>query len=149
MASLWPGNTFRITALGDVNHASQADDHGSRGDSLHKGPEMQDSDVVFAVRLGMQFNKYSSGRWLETPWCPCNVIIMLNWHSMRVLRRHPLILVLYVGNPWKDFPHWSMMTSSNGIIFRVTCHLCGHRWIPRTKASDAGLWYFLWFASVE
>ena len=38
---------------------------------------------------------------------------------------------------------WSaiMMTSSDGNIFRVTGHLCreftGHRWIPRTKASDA------------
>ena len=36
-----------------------------------------------------------------------------------------------------------MMTSSNGNIFRVTGPLCGeftgHRWIPRTKASDAEL----------
>ena len=36
-----------------------------------------------------------------------------------------------------------MMTSSNGNIFRVTGHLCGeftgHRWIPRTKASDTEL----------
>ena len=43
-----------------------------------------------------------------------------------------------------------MMTSSNGNIFRVTGHLCGefpgHRWIPRTKASDAKLWCFLWSA---
>ena len=41
-----------------------------------------------------------------------------------------------------------MMTSSNGNIFRVTGHLCGEftglRWIPRTKASDAELWCFLW-----
>ena len=40
-----------------------------------------------------------------------------------------------------------MMTSSNGNIFRVTGHLCGEftgdRWIPRTKASDAGLWWFV------
>ena len=44
-----------------------------------------------------------------------------------------------------------MMTSSNGNIFRVTGHLCGeftgHQWIPRTKASDAELWCFLWSAS--
>ena len=43
-----------------------------------------------------------------------------------------------------------MMTSSNGNIFRVTGHLCweftGPRWIPRTKASDAELWCFLWSA---
>ena len=46
-------------------------------------------------------------------------------------------------------PH--IMTSSNGNIFRVTGHLCGEftgpRWIPRTKASDAELWCFLWYAS--
>ena len=45
----------------------------------------------------------------------------------------------------------NMMTSSNGNIFRVTGHLCeefpGHRWIPRTKASNAELWCFLWSAS--
>ena len=44
-----------------------------------------------------------------------------------------------------------MMTSSNGNIFRVTGHLCGEftgsRWIPLTKASEAGLWCFLWSAS--
>ena len=44
----------------------------------------------------------------------------------------------------------NMMTSSNGNIFRVTGPLCeeftGHRWIPRTKASDAKLWCFLWSA---
>ena len=44
----------------------------------------------------------------------------------------------------------TMMTSSNGNIFRVTGHLCGeftgHRWIPGTKASDAELWCFLWSA---
>ena len=40
-----------------------------------------------------------------------------------------------------------MITLSNGIIFRVTGHLCreftGPRWIPRTKASDAERWCFL------
>ena len=44
----------------------------------------------------------------------------------------------------------NMMTSSNGDIFRVTGHLRGEftgpRWIPRTKASDAELWCFLWSA---
>ena len=43
-----------------------------------------------------------------------------------------------------------MMTSSNGTIFRATGHLCGEftspRWVPRTKASDADLWCFLWSA---
>ena len=39
-----------------------------------------------------------------------------------------------------------MMTSSNGSIFRVTGPLCGDRWIPCTKANEAELWCFLWFA---
>ena len=44
--------------------------------------------------------------------------------------------------------HRYMMTSSNGNIFPVTDPLrgefTGDRWIPRTKARDAELWYFLW-----
>ena len=40
-----------------------------------------------------------------------------------------------------------MMTSSNGNLFRVTGSLCGEftgqRWMPLTKASDAGLGYIL------
>ena len=42
-------------------------------------------------------------------------------------------------------PRQIMMTSSNGNIFRVTGPLgefTGHRWIPRTKASDADLCFF-------
>ena len=56
--------------------------------------------------------------------------------------------------PWNVFTHNSpktMMTSSNGNIFRATGHLCGEvtglRWIPNKKASDAELWCFLWSAS--
>ena len=51
---------------------------------------------------------------------------------------------------WTLFPcnDVTMMTSSNGNIFRVTGLLCGEftgpRWIPRTKASDAELWCLLW-----
>ena len=41
---------------------------------------------------------------------------------------------------------YTMMTSSNGNIFRVTGRLCGeftgHQWISRTKASNAELWFF-------
>ena len=55
-------------------------------------------------------------------------------------------------NPKYTYSIWcvpgmhSKMTSSNGNIFRVTGPLCreftGHRWIPRTKASDTELWCF-------
>ena len=62
----------------------------------------------------------------------------------------------YLIGPWEtlikfdisDFQVDVLMTSSNGNIFRVTGPLCGeftgHRWIPRTKASDTELWCFLW-----
>ena len=44
----------------------------------------------------------------------------------------------------------TMMTSSNGNIFRDTDPLSGeftgHQWKPFTKASDAERWYFLWSA---
>ena len=45
-------------------------------------------------------------------------------------------LAIYTAPEWYKF----MMTPSNGNIFLVTGHLCGpftgHRWIPRTTASD-------------
>ena len=40
-----------------------------------------------------------------------------------------------MGNKTRDD---FMMTSSNGNIFSVTGHLCGDRWIPRTKAVTRG-----------
>ena len=53
------------------------------------------------------------------------------------------------ANWYHTCEQYIMMMSSNGNIFRVTGHLCGeftgHRWIPLTKASDAGFWCFLWF----
>ena len=46
-----------------------------------------------------------------------------------------------------------MMASSNWNIFRVAGPLCGeftsHRSIPLTKASDAGLWYYLSYVSEQ
>ena len=70
------------------------------------------------------------------------------------LRRHcthyDAIVMLYLALEFNVWFIQRMMTSSNGNIFRVTGHLCGEftgpRWIPRTKASDAELWCFLWFA---
>ena len=65
------------------------------------------------------------------------------------------VIDFYWGHWWtiiqksvvKNHP---MMMSLNGNLFRVTGPLCGEftspRWIPRTKASDAELWCFLWSA---
>ena len=67
--------------------------------------------------------------------------VSLYWASMRITR-------ITLSSETKYFFSIYMMTSSNGNVFRVTGHFCGeftdHRWIPRTKASDAELWCFLW-----
>ena len=63
------------------------------------------------------------------------------WTFARRIHRSPL------NSPhkgqWRGALMFSMKTSSNGNIFRVTGPLCGEptgrRWIPRTKASDAEL----------
>ena len=56
-------------------------------------------------------------------------------------------IINYSGLPIDDSSGDTMMTSSNGNIFRVTGalrgELIGHRWILHTKASDAELWCFL------
>ena len=59
------------------------------------------------------------------------------------------------GHPWtfqncnEPWAFSSMMTSSHGNSFCITGSLWGEdtgdRWIPLTKASDADLWWFLWF----
>ena len=58
------------------------------------------------------------------------------------------VIEYYRCKSLKSWSSLSMMTSSDGNIFRVTEPLCGeftdHRWTPLTKASDAGLWCFLW-----
>ena len=60
-----------------------------------------------------------------------------------------VMLCLFVVVFWIHMVYF-MMTSSNGNISRVIGHFCGeftgYRWIPRTKASDAELWCFLWSA---
>ena len=91
--------------------------HRSPVHSPHKGSIVQN----IYVNWNKLFNKKSNCRWAQTTWRPYGVTATC------------------------------MMTSSNGNIFRVTGHLCGEftgdRWIPRTKASDAELWCFLWSAS--
>ena len=84
---------------------------------------------------------FTKGQWyqrFETLWCSlaCNMNLtnfVNHCHEIRNVRRQLNL---------------SMMTSSNENIFRVTGPLCaeftGHRWFPRTKASDAEPWCFLW-----
>ena len=69
-------------------------------------------------------------------WRNCNITLCS--HLPSLWRLHQMDALL----------SYCMMTSSNGNIFRFIGPLCGeftgHRWIPRTKASDAELWCFLW-----
>ena len=74
---------------------------------------------------------------------------MANFPPVWSTCNHLQQIVLYVfllsteGRDAIPSTQFYMMTSSNGNIFLVTGHLCGeftgHRWIPRTKASDASL----------
>ena len=70
------------------------------------------------------------------------------YRLLRDLENHHALLV-WDWYRWVAIAYsYHMMTSLNGNIFRVTGPLCGeftgHRWIPRTKASDAEPWCFLW-----
>ena len=53
---------------------------------------------------------------------------------------------------WRHFSYWLRCTQPPANI-KALCHgplwgeFTGERWIPRTKASDAELWYFLWSSS--
>ena len=91
-----------------------------------------------------------------SPFCTHSYSYQLKIRSL-VIRYPPQItdiseLVLIVCDKWLIIVESrSMMTSSNGNIFRATSHLCGEftgpQRIPRTTASDAEVWYFLWYAS--
>ena len=79
-------------------------------------------------------------KWIELQKFCCISAVKCNFHAADLPKgRHRVRCPVSFA---------SMMTSSNGNIFRATGHLCGeftgHRWIPRKKASDAELWWFLW-----
>ena len=89
-------------------------------------------------------------RCIYIKWIQPKLEVLQSRHGMRDGRTDGKVLCIDVRTTWPQFCRL-MMTSSNGNIFRVTGHLCGEftspRWIPRTKASDAELWCFLWSAS--
>ena len=136
---------------------------------IHRSPVTRTFDVFFDLRLKWV---QSWGWWFETLtrplWRHCNEVYncpnateatMTNMDAF-IARVHSKPKHNYNKAKHKQHVHGTyciksmssnyMMTSSNGNIFRVTGHLCGEftglRWIPRTKASDAELWCFLWCA---
>ena len=82
-----------------------------------------------------------SNLWLSWEFVMCSETNRWNQHLLLCKN------ITYSSQSANSRLYGIMMTSSNGNIFRVTGHLCGeftgYRWIPRTKASDAGLWCFL------
>ena len=72
-------------------------------------------------------------------WCPYTVAAC--YVEMIYVTYNPTLRIYHCSH------RYNMMTSSNGIIFRVAGPLCreltGHQWIPLTKASDAEFWCFL------
>ena len=114
--SPWYGDDFRITGhiFKRVNNAHL---------------------LCFFVKNLNTLKKYSNCWWFEAPRRLCAITVM--WPQD-------------IDGIWCDESFRArisqeglqpMMASSNGNIFRVTCHLCGeftgHRWLPLTKASDA------------
>ena len=86
------------------------------------------------IKLRMTVPHYSTFR-------DVNLMRYSTWYKIDHIKFSTMFICLW---------YCTMMTSSNGNIFRVTGLLCGEftgpRWIPRTKASDAEPWYFLWSA---
>ena len=92
--------------------------------SPHKlRPVTRSFDIFFDLRLNKRLSKQLWGWWLETPswslWRQCNGDVgVLIWN----------MVTSWHGNAFHSIVHWwgkSMMTSSNGDIFRVTGPLCG------------------------
>ena len=146
--------------------------HRSLVDSLSK-PVTSSFDVFCDPRLNKRWSKPSRRRWFETPLCSlwrhCNESLqaintttqtkhikpMRKLESRNILRTmrstksvstpQPLTNTIQYYRPldtpwwrhqWKNFlRYWPLV---RGI------HRC--RWSPRTKASDAELWCFLWYA---
>ena len=123
--------------------------HWRRCNSINKSPVMQKA-FPFHV-IGQQGCRDA---------CQISVrydIYNIQSHKFEISRDRPRGVLVLVGigpggaYSGKKQLQKIMMTSSNGNIFRVIGHLYGEftgpRWIPRTKASDAGLRCFLWSAS--
>ena len=107
--------------------------------SLKFVPEVQINNVIGSDNglAGNRRQSHFSNQW----W-------LVYWRIYASLGLNELIY----SSGWSNGMNWvteleSMMTSSNGNIFRVTGPLCGqftgHRWISLTKTCDAALEFFL------
>ena len=113
-----------------------------------------------------QVNSPQKG-WVTRKMLPFDDVIMDSAHSRKITmtklrsdcthERHPIpctygqamgCLSFYEVISEEKWPGYIRDDVINGNIFRVTGPLwgefTGHRWIPRTKASGAEIWCFLW-----
>ena len=105
------------------------------------------SDVIFLTATLMASRLHEILRWDVLS----DIEMGPRWRGDSNLpHRAKKVLSKYHVHIWQVSPQFSytMMTSSNGNIFRVTGHFCreftGYRWIPCTKASNMELWCFRW-----
>ena len=122
-------------------------------DSLERIPvKLKSNEIITIFIQCVLFKMLNSTHWTSytlviykwfkpTRYCDCLSMLYLSYsrqvtEAPKVLTDSGSSLYINILVP--------MMTSSNGNIFRVTGPLCGeftrHRWIPRTKASNAELW---------
>ena len=117
--------TEKTTELHISGPPSVREIHRRPVDSLHTGPVM---------RIAFMLWRHRSRRMSVKVWLSASCEWNIDWFHVCT-----------------QLVPCNMMTSSNGNIFCAAGHLCGEftgpRWIPRTKASDAELWCFLWSAS--
>ena len=114
---------------------------------IKKTPHIQVVLLMFSFEYpsrNLSYSFYSLHKFCRS-WV--HIWLPVPWYGTLLTRSHIHCTMQYtVGS--HGTMYLNMMTSSNGNIFRVTGHLCkeftGHRWIPRTNASDAELWCFLW-----
>ena len=139
-----------------------------------QSPATRSFDFFFDLRLNKRLSKQSRRRWLETQSRSLWLIVMPRsefFGSIGLLADINRVGVtvatcggrLLVGIYFMHDCHYMyrrcisylprsvgkdiMMMSSNWDIFRVTGHLCGEFTGPRTKASDAEHWCFVWSTS--
>ena len=133
--------------------SSGTPDMGSWSFRVLRGPRLGPGEFVLCLYLyggtlqnllGALEDSHGEGPWPFTKMSRESSVLwsLCHWKCVTLYN-----MLCYYN--WR--PHYIMMTSSNGNIFRATGHLCGEitgpRWIPHTKASDAELLCFLWSAS--
>ena len=111
---------------------------------MHSGNSVE-VNATHHVEVTAMYIQSEDNTWFM--WVLCDsVYVRLRGDPDRNLMIHATLMTAVV------YAHinYDMMTSSNGNVFRFAGPLCGeftgHRWIPHKKASDVGLWYFLWSA---